>query len=99
MVAAKLHANRICSKYPCPALRGPVFDSSLLMVEAARGGHGVAMAPAVMFGADLRAGRLVQPFAQTVDVGGYWLTRLQSRGDTPAMATFRAWLKGEAGQG
>lgn len=81
---------------PCPALRGPMFDSSLLMIEAARGGHGVAMAPLAMFGAALRAGRLVQPFAQTVDVGGYWLTRLQSRGDTPAMAAFRDWVRREA---
>ena len=80
----------------CPALRGPMFDSSVLMVDAARSGHGVALAPATMFGADLRAGRLVQPFAQTIDIGGYWLTRLQSRADSPAMAAFRAWLRGAA---
>lgn len=77
---------------PCPPLRGPVFDTSILMVEAARMGHGVALAPVAMFGADLRSGRLVQPFAPMVDVGGYWLTRLLSRADSPAMATFRAWL-------
>jgi LysR family transcriptional regulator of beta-lactamase len=78
---------------PCPALRGPVFDSSVLMAEAARAGHGVALVPAAMFGADLRAGRLVQPFAATLEAGGYWLTRLLSRADSPAMAQFRGWLR------
>ena len=63
------------------------------MVEAARNGHGIALAPVRMFGADLRAGTLVQPFAQSVDVGGYWLTRMQSRADSVAMAAFRDWLR------
>jgi LysR family transcriptional regulator of beta-lactamase len=27
-----------------------------------------------------------------VDMGGYWLTRLMSRADSPAMADLRAWL-------
>jgi LysR family transcriptional regulator, regulator of gene expression of beta-lactamase len=80
----------------CPPLRGPVFDSSALMVEAARRGLGVALAPAAMFAGDLRSGDLVQPFAQSVDLGSYWLTRLQSRADTAAMAAFRAWLMATA---
>lgn len=77
---------------PCPALHGPMFDSSVLIVDAARRGHGVALVPTTMFAADLRAGTLVQPFAQTIEIGAYWLTRLQSRSDTPAMTSFRAWL-------
>jgi len=84
---------------PCPPLRGPMFDTSLLMVEAARAGLGVALAPVAMFAADLQAGRLVQPFPESVDVGGYWLTRLLSRPDSPAMAAFRAWLADAVLQG
>ncbi|MCP1471818.1 LysR family transcriptional regulator of beta-lactamase [Sphingobium sp. OAS761] len=76
----------------CPPLRGPVFDSSVLMVQAALRGHGVALAPPALFAADLQAGRLIQPFATMIDLGGYWLTRLMSRADSPAMADFRAWL-------
>lgn len=76
----------------CPPLRGPVFDSSILMIQAALRGMGVALAPPLLFEADLRAGRLVQPFAASVDLGGYWLTRLMSRPDSPAMADFRQWL-------
>lgn len=83
----------------CPPLHGPVFDSSILMVSAAVAGRGVALAPPALFEADLRAGRLVQPFTQAVDLGGYWLTRLMSRPDSPAMADFRAWLRAAAQAG
>ncbi|VWX52891.1 LysR family transcriptional regulator [Novosphingobium sp. 9U] len=84
---------------PCPPLRGPVFDSSVLMVDAARRGLGIALAPAAMFAADLRAGTLVHPFATTIEAGSYWLTRLQSRADTQAMALFRTWLLNAAATG
>jgi LysR family transcriptional regulator of beta-lactamase len=76
-----------------PAIRGPVFDSSWVMVEAAIQGAGVALAPAAMFGRDLEQGRLVRPFALEVDTGRYWLTWLKSRPMTPALAAFRAWLE------
>jgi len=76
----------------CPSLRGPVFDSSLGMVAAALTGIGVALAPPAMFADDLIAGRLVQPFGIEILTGRYWLTRLMSRRDTPAMAAFRQWL-------
>jgi len=77
---------------PCPSLRGPVFDTSLAMVAAAQAGIGVALAPPIMFADDLIAGRLIQPFPAEIVTGGYWLTRLMSRKDTPAMAAFRSWL-------
>jgi LysR family transcriptional regulator of beta-lactamase len=81
---------------PCPSLRGPVFDTSLAMVAAAQAGHGVGLAPPLMFADDLIAGRLVQPFPAEIVTGGYWLTRLMSRKDTPAMAAFRLWLRDAA---
>ena len=73
-------------------MRGFVFDSSLTMAEAAGQGAGVALLPARMFEHDLRAGRLVRPFATEVTLGEYWLTRLKSRAETAALAAFRAWL-------
>ncbi|WP_029004145.1 LysR family transcriptional regulator [Azorhizobium doebereinerae] len=78
---------------PAPALRGPVFDSSPLMASAAAAGHGVALLPVAMFAPELAAERLVQPFAATIDAGRYWLTRLNSRPETPAMAAFRGWIE------
>lgn len=77
--------------------RGPQFDSSVLMVQAALLGSGVALAPPVMFRRELQQGRLVQPFAVQVDVGRYWLTRALSREERPAMRAFRDWLREQRG--
>lgn len=35
-------------------------------------------------------------FAVTIDTGSYWLTRLMSRPETPAMRAFADWLAAEA---
>lgn len=80
-----------------PAVRGPVFDSSWVMTQAAMRGAGVALAPAAMFEDELTAGRLFRPFATEVDLGAYWLTRLKSKPETRAMAAFRGWLTAECG--
>jgi LysR family transcriptional regulator of beta-lactamase len=78
-------------------VRGPMFDSSWVMVQAAIQGDGVALAPACMFTPELSSGRLVRPFEVEVDAGAYWLTRLKSRPPTRAMGAFRDWLMQAAG--
>ena len=80
---------------PCPPLRGPVFDNSVLTTHAAAAGLGVALAPVAMFTRELAAERLARPFEIEVHLGGYWLTRLNSRSDSAAMAAFRSWLRAE----
>ncbi|MES2185955.1 MAG: LysR family transcriptional regulator [Pseudomonadota bacterium] len=77
---------------PCPVIHGAVFDSSLTMAEAAAQHAGVALLPVAMFTRELQQGRLVRPFGVEIGQGRYWLTRLQSRPVTAAMAAFRAWL-------
>ncbi|WP_191487774.1 LysR family transcriptional regulator [Pseudomonas sp. FEN] len=72
-----------------------VFDSSLAMMEAALQGAGVALVPLMMFTRQLEARAIRQPFDIGISTGSYWLTRLQSRPETAAMAAFRSWL-GEA---
>ncbi|MFD1036419.1 LysR family transcriptional regulator [Sphingomonas hankookensis] len=74
------------------ALHGPLFDSSLVMVQAAMLGEGVALAPPAMFAREIDSGRLVRPFRLTAGTDGYWLTRLKSRVPGPAMQAFRHWL-------
>lgn len=81
------------------ALNGPVFDSSRLMVEAAIQGAGVALAPACMFASELRRGALVRPFAAQVDMGGYWLIWLRSRGMSRGMRAFHDWVVAQAAAG
>ena len=74
------------------AARGPLFDSSWIMVQAALRGEGVALVPVAMFRRELECGLLVKPFDIEADLGGYWLSRLMSRPQSPAMTLFRDWL-------
>ena len=53
---------------------------------------GVALAPPLMFARLLATGAIEQPFAIGITTGSYWLTRLQSRAETSAMAAFKSWL-------
>ena len=76
-----------------PPILGLVFDSSVLMVEAAMQGAGVALAPPLMFSRQLAAGEIEQPLPVYISKGSYWLTRLKSRPVTPAMETFRRWMQ------
>jgi LysR family transcriptional regulator of beta-lactamase len=76
----------------CPPLRGPVFDSSVIMAEAAGQGTGVALLPVAMFTRELQQGELVQPFAIETVVGSYWLTSLRSKRPSAGMLAFRTWL-------
>jgi LysR family transcriptional regulator of beta-lactamase len=65
------------------------------MASAAAAGLGVALVPFAMFNRELASELLVQPFAVEIDVGRYWLTRLNSRPETAAMRQFRDWLMDE----
>nr|WP_295383254.1 LysR substrate-binding domain-containing protein [Pseudoxanthomonas sp.] len=79
--------------------RGPQFDSSLTLAGAVSRGAGVALLPLAMFEHELAAGRLLQPFAQTLDLGRYWLTRLRSRRESEAAGRLRLWLQAEGDAG
>lgn len=81
-----------------PPITGPVFDSSVLMVETALQGAGIALAPPLMFSRHLASGALEQPFPVYVSKGSYWLTRLKSRTPTPAMKAFSEWMREMAEQ-
>jgi LysR family transcriptional regulator of beta-lactamase len=79
-------------------ISGPVFDSSILMVQAAMRGEGVALAPRLMFEPELAEGRLVAPFALDIRTGAYWLTRLASRRVSDRMQAFRDWILEASGR-
>ena len=81
---------------PQISARGPLFDSSWIMVQAALRGDGIALVPVSMFRRELKRGELVQPFAIKADLGGYWLTRLMSRAESAGMELFRHWLLDQA---
>jgi LysR family transcriptional regulator of beta-lactamase len=83
------------SQVPAPTHPVIVFDSSVTMLAAAQTNAGIAIAPPCMFNHLLTNGSIVQPFELTVSLGGYWLTRLQSKPETEAMRDFAKWIATE----
>jgi LysR family glycine cleavage system transcriptional activator len=77
--------------------RGPRFNQSSLVIEAAVGGRGVALAKRTLAQADLDAGRLVAPFqiATAVDFA-YYLVHPKAKGRLPQVKAFVTWLTAEA---
>ncbi len=78
--------------------RGPRFNQSSLVLEAAIRGRGVALAKAQLAADDLATGRLVRPFvADTVALGfAYFLVYPPNKSGQPKFALFRDWLYAEA---
>lgn len=77
--------------------RGPKFNQSSLVIEAAVAGKGVALAKSQLALADLEAARLVIPFDMTTPSAfGYYIVHPNSRSSAPAVKAFKAWLHEEA---
>jgi LysR family glycine cleavage system transcriptional activator len=77
--------------------RGPRFNQSSLVIEAAIGGRGVALAKRALAQADLDAGRLVSPLqiATAVDFA-YYAVYPKAKGRLPQVKAFVGWLSAEA---
>ena len=79
--------------------RGPRFNQSSLVIEAAVGGRGVALAKGTLAQADLDAGRLVAPLSSssstTLDLA-YHLVHPKAKGRLKQVRAFTAWVKAEA---
>lgn len=72
-------------------------DSQVLEVAAAVANGGFALASPVLFGAEIRAGRLARPFATEMPYGGgYWLVYPKDRRRARKIAAFREWILAEA---
>jgi DNA-binding transcriptional LysR family regulator len=80
--------------------RGLVFDTAMLAVQYALSGDGIVLVDNYLFGDYIRTGRLVKPFANSLDDGyGYYLiTHPEALSDT-AIALFRSWLIERFGTG
>jgi len=79
------------------ATRGPRFNQSSLVIEAALGGRGVALAKRALAQDDLDAGRLVSPMhdATMVDFA-YSVVHPKAKGRLPQVKAFIGWLVAEA---
>lgn len=79
------------------ATRGPRFNQSSLVLEAALLGRGVALAKSTLADADVAAGRLVKPFDISFPVRfAYYIVHPRSKATLTKVALFKAWLKDEA---
>jgi len=76
------------------ARAGMTYESSAMALAAAAEGQGVAIAQQFLVEADLKEGRLVAPFKQTVDMGDftYYLLTAGHRDESEHMKKFRLWL-------
>lgn len=78
--------------------RGPRFNQSALVIEAAVMGRGVGLAKRTLAQADLKAGRLVAPFADgsTAIDFAYHVVLPRARPASASALAFVQWLKDEA---
>lgn len=77
--------------------RGPRFNQSSLVVEAAVAGRGVALAKRALAQDDLDAGRLVAPMAISTNVDfAYYVVHPKAKARLPQVKAFVAWILAEA---
>jgi LysR family transcriptional regulator, glycine cleavage system transcriptional activator len=79
------------------ATRGPRFNQSSLVIEAAVSGRGVALAKRTLAQDDLDAGRLVAPMPiSTIVDFAYFLVHPKAKGRLPQVKAFVGWIHAEA---
>ncbi len=79
---------------------GPVFHTSVLVVDTAVAGHGVGLADELIAGDHLAAGRLVKPFDLTMETkhASYFVTPATSDALPEGVEAFRGWVTGQIEQ-
>ena len=77
--------------------RGPRFNQSSLVIEAAVAGRGVALAKRTLAQDDLDAGRLVAPWPISTDVAfAYYVVHPKAKARLPQVKAFVSWITAEA---
>lgn len=90
-----LKAAGVCKQVD--STRGPTFNQSSLVIEAAVAGKGVALAKAALALADLEAARLVIPFDVTTPTEfAYYIVHPKSKSTNKSVIAFTKWLHEEA---
>jgi LysR family glycine cleavage system transcriptional activator len=81
-----------------PPQQGMLFDDSVMLLEAAAQGIGVALARSGLIETDLRTGRLVAPLqAAIASELGYWIVWRSDNRKLRRIVALRDWLVEEAG--
>jgi LysR family transcriptional regulator, glycine cleavage system transcriptional activator len=76
------------------------FSHTVLALQAAASGHGVALGSRVLAGNDLKERRLVRPFTHGSHMSfAYYMVCPDALADEPRIAAFREWIIEEAAAG
>jgi LysR family glycine cleavage system transcriptional activator len=82
-----------------PSQKGPIYPSGAQAVQAAKLGHGIALADLVVDSEDLRLETLVRPFEIDVPDGAYWLVAPDLRKLSRSASAFAEWIVEELANG
>jgi LysR family glycine cleavage system transcriptional activator len=78
--------------------KGAVLNSASMLIDAAAGGQGVALARTTLAAWDILNGRLVRPINVVLPLAtAYWVVCPKASFDVPKIAAFRKWVLDEAG--
>ena len=73
--------------------KGPGFDDSSMVLQAAAAGQGVALGRSVLVEEDLQSGRLIKPFDLILPTdNAYYVVAPEGGEDAPKIVAFRNWL-------
>ena len=73
--------------------QGPVFSRSMLVLQAAALGQGIALGNTVLARPEIEAGRLVMPFEERVESrDAFYLVCEESQAELGKIAAFRDWI-------
>jgi len=79
--------------------RGPVYEDSANLLQAAVAGEGVALGRSALAADDLAEGRLVKPFDISLPVEyAYYVVAPEANSQRPKVAAFREWIIETASQ-
>jgi LysR family glycine cleavage system transcriptional activator len=79
-----------------PAVRGPVLNRASMLIDAAVGGQGIALARTALAAWDLINGRLVRPIDVSLRMSNtYWIVCPKALSALPKIKIFRAWMLAE----
>lgn len=72
---------------------GPIFSHSMLVLQAAALGQGIALGHSVLARPEIESGRLICPFEEKqITNNAYYFVCQQSQADLGKIAAFRQWL-------
>ncbi|GAA0356216.1 transcriptional regulator GcvA [Bowmanella denitrificans] len=73
--------------------QGPIFSHSMLVLQAAALGQGIALGHSVLARPEIQAGRLICPFAEKlITKNAYYVVCHESQTELGKIATFRDWV-------